>query len=190
MYADFLQLVAPDQTRHYEFRRTRNVQEHVGTLFCSLNCNGQRGYIFYMPCRFSRPKRRHSTRCTVARLESQGSSLGDTADRTIAIAEPAGDAEGITRICTTCCAEHIAHRRASRHFPRGCCTCGALVREHHERAYQTKPSYKLSRLGVHRAVQEIEHFAACNDEMNDVLKKRNTTMLSAIARGDHERSWD
>jgi hypothetical protein len=26
--------------------------------------------------------------------------------------------------------------------------------------------------------------------MNDVLKKRNTTMLPAIARGDHERSWD
>ena len=107
--------------------------------------------------RFSRPKRRHSTRCTVARLESQGSSLGDTADRTIAIAEPAGDAEGITRICTT---------------------CGALVREPHERAYQTKPSYKLNRLGVHRAVQEIEHFAVCNDEMNDAMKKLDTTMLT------------
>ena len=39
--AEALQLVAPDQTRHYEFRRTRNVQEHGGTLFCSLNCNGQ-----------------------------------------------------------------------------------------------------------------------------------------------------
>ena len=39
-YADFLQLVAPDQTRLDEFRRTRNVQEHAGTLFCSLNCNG------------------------------------------------------------------------------------------------------------------------------------------------------
>ena len=48
-YADFLQLVAPDQTRLDEFRRTRNVQEHAGTLFCSLNCNGQRGYIFFMP---------------------------------------------------------------------------------------------------------------------------------------------
>ena len=38
-----------------------------------------------------------TTACTVARLESQGSSLGDTADRTIASAEPAGDAEGIPR---------------------------------------------------------------------------------------------
>ena len=36
-YADFLQLVAPDQTRLDESRRTRNVQEHAGTLFCSIN---------------------------------------------------------------------------------------------------------------------------------------------------------
>ena len=36
-YADFLQLVAPDQTRLDEFRRTRNVQEHVGTLFSAVS---------------------------------------------------------------------------------------------------------------------------------------------------------
>ena len=107
--------------------------------------------------------------CSASPLATKPFTLGDTADRTIAIAEPAGDAEGITRICTT---------------------CGALVREHHERAYQTKPSYKLNRLGVHRAVQEIEHFAVCNDEMNDVMKKLDTTMLPAIARGAHERRWD
>ncbi len=35
-YANSLQPTAPDQTRLDEFRRTRNVQEHVGTLLHAM----------------------------------------------------------------------------------------------------------------------------------------------------------
>ena len=48
--------------------------------------------------RLSKPKRRHSTRFTVARLESQGSSLGDTADRVIATSSP--DVHGLEKRCS------------------------------------------------------------------------------------------